>query len=108
METPNTCMEPRLQRQSLSSLWQNENPESQFTENHRVNGDLCFMCLKPLDRAWVWNPLGRFTEDVGVHQVLHSASVDSESIGTKKSLLGQANSQSTAPSFGGVARRTRR
>src|SRR5688572_32447529 len=32
----------------------------------------------------------RFAEDVGVQQVRHSSSVDSDSIGTKKSLTGQA------------------
>jgi hypothetical protein len=46
--------------------------------------------------------------DVGVDQSLHSASVGSESMGTKKFFWGQAINQSTTPSFRGGARRTRR
>jgi len=51
---------------------------------------------------------GRLAQNIRADQALHSVSVDSDSIGTKKSFCGQASSQSMAPSFGRGARRTRR
>lgn len=108
VETPNSCIEPAFQRSPLSSPRKDENSESQFAENDRIDGDLRLICAEPLYDSEVGHRFGRFAQDVGVDQVFHSVSVDSESTGTKKPFCGQESSQSVAPSLGGAARRTRR
>jgi len=85
-----------------------EDPESQFAENDGIDRDVWLMCAKLCHDSRIGRRFRRLTQNVGVDQVLHSASVDSESMGTKKSFCGQARSQSMAPSFRGAARRTRR
>src|SRR5207244_1990292 len=101
-------LEPAFQGGPLLSPGKDENSESQFAENDGIDGDLRLMCAKPRHHARIRLGFRRLAQDVGVDQVLHCASVDSESMGTKKSFRGQASSQSTAPSFGGAARRTSR
>ena len=73
-----------------------------------IDGDIRLMCAKPRHNPRIGFWFRRLAQNVGVDQVLHSASVDSESMGTKNSFCGQASSHSTAPWFGGAARRTRR
>jgi len=87
---------------------QNKNPEPQSGENHGVYRDVWRICAIPLDDARIGIRLRRPAEDVCVNQVFHNNSVDSELMATKKSLCGQASSQSMAPSFGRAARLTRR
>jgi hypothetical protein len=50
------------------------------------------MCAKPRHDTRIGCRLRRLAQNVGVDQVLHSASVDSESMGTKKSFRGHASS----------------
>jgi len=108
VETPDPRVEPILQGRPFPSLGKNENPESQFPENYRINNNVCLMRAQPFEDARIGHWLGRFAQYIGIHQVLHNVSVDSESIGTKKSFRGQASSQSMAPSFWGGVRRTSR
>jgi hypothetical protein len=63
---------------------------------------------EPGDDVRVGRDLRRLAEDVRVDEELHNASVDSESIGTKKPLAGQASYESTSPRFGGGLRLRRR
>jgi len=108
VETPDPRVEPAFQGSSVPSLRKDENPESKFAENDGIDGNIRLMCAKPRHDPRIGRRFRRLAQDVSVDQVLHSASVDSESIGTKKSFCGQSSSQSTAPSFGGAVRRTRR
>jgi hypothetical protein len=66
----------------------------QSAENDRIHRDVGFICAKPLYDTWIGRSFGGLTQNVGVDQILDSASVDSESVGTKKSLRGPASSQS--------------
>ena len=109
METPDPPrIEPAFLGGPLPPLGKDENPESQFAENDGIDGDLWLMCAKPRHDTRIGRWFCRLAQNVGVDQVLHSASVDSESIGTKKSFCGQASSQSMTPSLCGAAHRMRR
>ena len=107
METPGSRLEPAFQGRPLPSLGKDENPESKFPENDGIDGDVWFMCAKPLHDARIRLWFRRLAQNVGVDQILHSASVNSEWMGAKKSFRGQASSQSMAPSFRGAVRRQR-
>ena len=85
METPGPCFEPTFQGGPLPSLGKHENPESQFAENDRIDGNVWLICAKPRYDTRIGGWFRRLAQNVGVDQVLHSASVDSESMGTKKS-----------------------
>ena len=50
METPDTRVELAFQSGPLSSLGEDENPESQFSESDGIDGDVWLMCAKPLHR----------------------------------------------------------
>ena len=92
----------------LGTVEGQENAKSQFAENNGIYSEVPLMCAKPRHHTRIGRWFRRLAQDVGVNQVLHSASVDSESMGTKKSFRGQVSSQSMAPSLCGAARRTRR
>src|ERR1039457_4703316 len=106
MEALDTVVEPPLEGRSLLALGQQQNAESHLAEDDGVDRDVLFVGAKPLDHPGIRCRLGRLAQDVGVDQVLHSASVESESTGTKNPFAGQASSQSRAPSLGRAARRT--
>ena len=108
VEAPDACIEPTFQRRSPLSLGKDKNAEAQFPENHGIDGDVRFVGAKPLHDPRVRCWFRRLAQNVGVNQIFHRVSVDSESMGTKKSLYGHASSQSIAPWFRGAARRTRR
>src|ERR1017187_4111916 len=108
VQNPYPRVEPTFQGGPLPPLGKDENPESEFAEDDGIDGDIWLMCAKPRHDPRIGRWFRRLAQNVGVDQVLHSASVDSESMGTKKAFRGQASSHSTAPSFGGAARRTRR
>jgi hypothetical protein len=108
VETPNPRVEPTFQGGPLPSFGKDENPESQFAKNEGIDSDVWLMSAKPCHDSRIGRRFRRLAQNVGVDQILHSASVDSESMGTKKSFCGQASSQSMAPSFRGTACRTRR
>ena len=103
METPDPRVEPAFQGGPLPSLGKDENPETEFAENDGIDGDLWLMCAKPRHDPRIGRWFRRLAQNVGIHQVLHSASVDSESIGTKKSFCGQASSHVN----GALVRRSR-
>jgi len=108
METLNACVEPAFQHSPFPSLGKDENSESQFAENDWIDGDLWLIHAEPLYHSGVGRRFSRLAQHIGIDQVFHSVSVDSESTGMKKPFCGQESSQSIAPSLGGAARRTRR
>ena len=85
VETPDPRVEPAFQGGPLPSLRKDQNPESEFAENDGIDGDLWLMCAKPCHNTRIGRWFRRLAQDVSVDQVLHSTSVDSESMGTKKS-----------------------
>src|SRR5262249_20559153 len=101
-------VEPPLEAGTPPSVAQQENAEAQLAEDDRIYGDFTFVVAQPLDHFGIGKLLGRLAEDVGVDQVSHNVSVDSDSTGTKKPVSGQASSQSTTPSFGASERRLSR
>ena len=101
-------VEPALEPGATLPPGKQEDAEADLPEDHRVHGDQPFVAPEPGDHHGVRPGPGRFAQDVGVDEVLHSESVDSDGTATKKPFSGQASSQSTTPAFFGDARRTRR
>ncbi len=108
MEMPDPRVEPAFQARSLCSFGQDKDTESKLAQNDGIDRQIPRVCAKPFHNTRIGSWLRGLAQNVGVDQVLHSESVDSESMGTKKSFCGQLSSQSMTPSFGGGARRTRR
>src|SRR2546428_733871 len=102
----NAFVKPPFQPSSALPLGQEKDAEPDFAEDERVDGDVGLMLPQPVDDLGIWRGLGGFAQDVRVDEELHSVSVDSDSIGTKKFFSGQPSSQSTTPSLGRVGRRT--
>ena len=75
----------------------------QLAKNDGVDGDLTLVVAKPLDHLQIRSWPRRLAENIGIDEISHSVSVDSDSIATKKPFSGHARSQSTTPSFGGAA-----
>lgn len=103
-----TGIEPLLQLPSAPPSGQQQDAEANLAKDDRIDGDLAFVALQPLEAALIRRGLGRLAEHVGVNEKLHNVSVDSDSIGTKKSFSGHASSQSMTPAFGLGIRRTSR
>ncbi len=91
------AIEPLFEPPTAFSDRQDEDPESNLAEDHRIDGDFLLMARQPSQHPWVGIGLGGFAENVGVDQIGHSVSVDSDLMGTKKPFSGQASSQSTRP-----------
>src|SRR6185503_5433178 len=108
VEALHACVEPLLELGSALALWQKEHAEADLAKNDRIDDHVALVAAEPLDNPRARRRLRRLTEDVGVDQILHTVSVDSDSMGTKNPFSGQASSQSTTPSFGGIAVRTSR
>jgi hypothetical protein len=107
VETPDPRLEPAFQRGWLPSLWKVENPESQFANNDGIYRAVRLMCTEPLDDTGTGEGLVGSLKLSASDQILHSASVDLHSMGTKKPFYGQAGNNSITPWFGGAARRAR-
>src|SRR5690349_4964173 len=108
MNPPNPRSEPLLQCSAPSSPPQQENAELQLAENDGIDRKLPFIVREPLHDTPIGHGLGRLTENVGVDQISHSLSVDSDSMGTKKPFSGHAKSHWSTPSLIRDERRLRR
>ena len=73
VETPGPRVEPAFQGSPFPALGKNENPESEFTENDGIDGNIQLMVAKPSHNPPVGRRFRRLTQNVGVDQVLHSA-----------------------------------
>src|SRR5262249_3471776 len=98
--------EPLLQTGPAPALWQQMNAKPHLAEHNRIDNELDLVRSEPPDDHRIGHDSRRLAEDVRVDQVLHRVSVDSDGIGTKKSLPGQPSSQSTTPSLARPRRRT--
>ena len=79
---------------------------SSFSEG--TDDDLALVLPEPLadNKPGTRVRLGGLTEDVGVDQLRHSVSVDSDSIGTKKLVAGHASNRATHALIRPAASRT--
>jgi hypothetical protein len=75
--------EPPFQPLATGARGQQQNPESDLAENDRVDNKIAFVFAQPVDDLPLRRGLGRLAQDVGVNEVSHKVSVDSESMGTK-------------------------
>lgn len=108
MQALDAIVKPLLEAFSPLSLRQKQNAEPHLAQDDRIDDDILLVTPKPVDDVRVRRRLGDLAQHVRVDQELHSVSVDSDSMGTKKSFSGQARSQSTNPSLAFVGRRTSR
>jgi hypothetical protein len=61
--------------------------------------DFSLVVSQPFDHFRIGARLGCFAQHIGIDEVAHNISVDSDSSGTKKPFSGQERSHSTKPSF---------
>jgi len=59
------------------------NAEPDLAQNDGINHQFTLVASQPLDCLRIWGRLGGLAEDIGVDQIGHSVSVDSDSMGTK-------------------------
>ena len=62
---PTPACEPAFQGGPLPSLGKDENPESQFAENDRIDGDVWLMCAKPRHDTRIGRWFRRLAQNVG-------------------------------------------
>src|SRR5262245_3106493 len=108
VQAPDALIEPTLEPRTALSFRQQQNAEPDLTEDERIDRDLGFVPSEPSYHVEVRRDLGRLAQDVCIDEEFHSASVDSDSIGTKKSFTGHARNQSTTASSACVGPRTSR
>ena len=108
MDAVNSGVKPSFQRGSFSPFREEQNSETKFTQDDRVDDDVSFVGAKPIQDTGMGRRFGGFAQTVRVDRILYNLSVDSELIGTKKSFCGQARSQLMAPLICGTVWRTRR
>ncbi|HQX47505.1 MAG TPA: hypothetical protein PK555_08865, partial [Steroidobacteraceae bacterium] len=68
-------IEPVFQGRALAAFRKQQDTEPQLAENDRIDRDTPFIDAQPLDDARIRLNLRGLAQDVGVDQVLHSASV---------------------------------
>ncbi len=82
-ETPDPPGEPLMQEAALAARGKEENSILDFTQDNRVHHDFGLMVAKPSNQIRFRERPGGFTEDVGIRQMFHSASVFFEEMGWK-------------------------
>ena len=105
-------VEPMLERATPTPRWQQKDPEADFSQDHRIDGQVAFGTRQPFDHPRIRPRLGRFAQYVGIHEIHHGGhpreSVDSDSIGTNQPFSGHARSVFNSPWFFGGSAITRR
>ena len=64
---------------SASKIPGGADADSQLAEDDRIYRDFTFLLAQPIEHFGIGELLGRLAEDVGVDQISHNASVDSDS-----------------------------
>ena len=80
---PTPCSNHRSSSLRRRATREEQDAEANLAEDDRIDGDRALVAVQPLDNPRVRIGLGRLGEDVGIDEVHHSVSVDSESIATK-------------------------
>src|SRR5262249_24411463 len=94
-ELRDALFEPLFQSLAAFAGRKEMNTKPNFAENDRVDSKLNLVLSEPLDHFLGRRCFGSLAQYIGVDQVFHRESVDSDSMGTKKPFSGQASSQST-------------
>jgi hypothetical protein len=76
-------LEPAFEFPPFLAGGQKEDAETDFSQNDGIEDQISFVALKPCQNAGARRRFGGLAEDVGVHEVFHSRSVDSEGMGWK-------------------------
>jgi len=87
MKTPDPSIEPAFECHTLISLREDKNAETQFPENQGIDRECQVHGCEAIPQPWMRRRFRWLTQNVGVNQIFHRVSVDSESIGTKKILV---------------------
>src|SRR5215211_4086451 len=80
---------PRFELRSAAAFRQETNAEPDLAQDDRIDDELALVASQPVDHMRVWIGPRGLAKDVRVDEKLHSSSVDSDEMGTKKSLAGQ-------------------
>jgi hypothetical protein len=83
LDPPDPLLEPAFKLGAPPTACQKKDAEADLTQDDWIDDDRALVASQPLDDAGVGFGLGRLREDVGVDEVSHSVSVDSESTATK-------------------------
>jgi hypothetical protein len=83
LETARSGVEPTLQLAPPLSFGKDQDSKPKLSEDDGIDRDVGSMSAKPVEDARIRNWFGGLAEDVSVDEVLHSVSVDSDSMGTK-------------------------
>ena len=57
--------------------------ETNLAQDDRVHSELALVCPQPVNDRGRGLGLGGFAQDIGIYEISHMSSVDSEEIGTK-------------------------
>ena len=87
MQLSHAGVEPLLQLCALPPSVQPENAETNLAENDRVNGHFVLMAPQPRHDPRVGGGPGGLAQNIGVDEISHSVSVNSELNGNEVSLL---------------------
>src|SRR4051794_28780325 len=71
IETVYSRGEPTLESGPSLPLWEDQNPESQFAEDDRIDSNLRLMCPEPCNYAGIGRRFCGLAQNVGVDQILH-------------------------------------
>ncbi len=66
MESSDSRVEPAFERVPLPPSGRDQNPESQFAENHRINCDIGLMFAKPCHDTRIGPRFRRFAQNIGI------------------------------------------
>ena len=72
-DSADTTLEPLLQPLATPARRQKLDPESQLTENDRVDGDLAFMATEPIDDLCIRPRPRGLTEDIRIDEEFHGS-----------------------------------
>jgi len=108
METLDPCGKPLFKFFSAPSSWQKQDTKTKLAQNDGIDHNFSFVLSKPPDDLCIRSRFRRLAQNIGIGQVSHSESVESDSMATKNPFSGHDRSQSTAPSLDCSLRRTSR
>lgn len=74
----NGALEPVIEPGPALASGQKKDSETDFAEDDRIDGDLSLEMPQPANDALIRRRLCRLTEDVGVDEISHNSSVDSD------------------------------
>ena len=83
MDALRAVVEPTLEIRPTLSLGQQQDAKPHLAENNRVHGDVSLISPEPVHHASMRRWFRGLAQHIRINEVLHNASVDSDSIGVK-------------------------